>query len=104
VIPGGGSCKGKPCWKALGSSGLKYSDRDRTPEGVESMVLRAGPAGKSSIVVTAKGADLAPPVLPLAHDPAVTVQLRTSDGPCFGAAYSAPAQKNDATHFRDKTP
>ena len=104
ALPAGGSCRGKPCWKALGTSGFKYADHDRTPDGVDGLVLRAGPAGKSSIVLTAKGANLAPPALPLAQDPAVTVQLRSSTGACFGAAYTAPAQQNDAAQFRDKTP
>jgi hypothetical protein len=43
-------------------------------------------------------------VLPLAQDPTVTVQLRSSGGACFGAAYTAPARKSDATQFRDQTP
>jgi len=101
-IPGGGTCKGKPCWKAMGGSGgVKYTDRDRTPDGVDGLLLRPGAAGKSSIVLTAKGATLAPPALPLGQDPAVTMQLRSSDGACFGASYAAPAQKNDAGQFRD---
>ena len=104
VIPGGGTCRGKPCWKALGSSGVKRSDRDRGPDGVESLLLRAGPAGKSSIVLVARGASLAPPPLPFAQGPAVTVQLRSSDGACFGAAYASPARANDAAQFRDQTP
>lgn len=104
VVPGGGTCRGKPCWKALGTSGVKRSDRDRAPDGVESVVLRAGPAGKSSIVLVARGASLAPPPLPFAQEPAVTVQLRGSNGACFGATYAAPARANDAAQFRDQTP
>ncbi|MBY0279601.1 right-handed parallel beta-helix repeat-containing protein [Candidatus Binatia bacterium] len=104
VIPSGGTCRGKACWKAVGTSGFKRSDRDRAPDGVESVLLRAGVAGKSSIVLVARGASLAPPVLPLAQDPTVTVQLRSSGGACFGAAYTAPARKSDATQFRDQTP
>jgi cysteine-rich repeat protein len=104
VIPAGGTCRGKVCWKALGTTGFKRADKDRTPDGVESVVLRAGVAGKSSIVLVAKGANLAPPSLPLAQDPAVTVQLRSSAGACFGAAYASPARASDAGQFRDQTP
>lgn len=104
VIPSGGTCRGKPCWKAVGASGFKRSDRDRAPDGVESLLLRGGGAGKSSIVLVARGASLAPPPLPLAQDPAVTVQLRSSGGACFGAVYTAPARKSDGTQFRDQTP
>jgi len=104
AIPGGGTCRGKACWKALGATGVKYTDRDRTPDGVESLLVRSGPAGKSSVVLVAKGALVSPPALPLAQDPTVTVQLRSDAGTCFGATWSAPAQKNDAGQFRDKTP
>ncbi len=104
MIPGGGLCRGKPCWKALGSTGVKLTDRDRTPDGVESLLLRTGVAGKSSVVLTAKGANLLPPSLPLGQDPQVTVQLRNDAGACFGTSYAAPAQKNDGSQFREKTP
>jgi hypothetical protein len=103
-MPAGGLCKGKPCWKQLGTIGFKLADRDRTPDGVDSLVLRSGPAGKSSIVLTAKGANLAPPALPLGQDPALTIQLRNTAGACFGATFAAPAQQNDGAQFRDKTP
>ena len=102
--PGGGLCRGKPCWKALGTAGFKLADRDRTPDGVESLLLRAGPAGKSSIVLTAKGANLAPPALPLGAGSGGDGPAAQRAGACFGASYAAPAQKNDAAQFRDKTP
>lgn len=103
-IPGGGLCRGKPCWKALGATGFKMTDRDRTPDGVESLLLRSGAAGKSSVVLVARGATLATPALPLAQDPSVTLQLRSSDGACFGATFAGPAQKSDATQFKDRAP
>jgi hypothetical protein len=40
------------------------------------------------------------PTLPLAQP--VRAQLKTSDGVCWEAVYSAPAQKNTATEFKDK--
>jgi len=104
VVPGGGTCRGKPCWKTLGTSGVKRSDRDRRPDGVESLLLRAGPAGKSTVVLVARGAGLEPPALPLAQDRAVTIQLRSSDGACFGTEYAAPPRASDGAQFRDQTP
>ena len=31
--PAGGTCAGKPCWKATGVKGYKYSDKALTPDG-----------------------------------------------------------------------
>ena len=32
-IPPGGTCAGKPCWKATGAKGFKYKDKELTPDG-----------------------------------------------------------------------
>ena len=101
-IPGGGTCSSRPCWKTSGTSVLRYRDRERTPSGVVSALLHAGAQGGASVTVKAKGPNFAPPSLPLAQDPAVTVQLRSSDVGCWGAAFAAPASRNDAVQFKDK--
>ncbi len=101
-IPGGGTCARTPCWKPLGSSGLRYSDRERSPSGVLGALLKAGTQGLASIGVKAKGPELATPALPLAQDPTITVQLRSSDGACWGSSFNAPASRNDGTQFKDK--
>ena len=105
AIPGGGLCRGKPCWKALGAAGFKLTDRDRTPDGVESLLLRAGPAGKSEHRPDREGRE------PRAAGAAAGAgsggdgpACRNDAGACFGASYAAPAQKSDAGQFRDKTP
>lgn len=101
-IPGGGTCHGKPCWKASGSGALKYADKDATPDGVTQASLRPGSAGKAQIQVKARGVHLAVPALPLAQSPSVAVQLHASTGSCFGQTYTAPAARNDAGQFKDK--
>lgn len=101
-IPGGGTCHGKPCWKASGSGALKYADKDATPDGVTQASLRPGAAGKAQIQVKARGVHLAVPGLPFAQSPAVVVQLHSSTGVCFGETYAAPAGRNDAGQFKDK--
>jgi cysteine-rich repeat protein len=101
-IPGGGTCHRKPCWKSSGTSVLHYADRELTPSGVLGALLKAGAQGLASLRVKAKGTNLAPPSLPFAQDPAVTVQLRSSDGRCWGSAFTAPASRNDAVQFKDK--
>jgi cysteine-rich repeat protein len=101
-IPGGGTCHGKPCWKASGNGTLTYGDKDATPDGVTQATLRPGSDGKAQIQVKARGLALALPTLPLAQGPAVVVQLRSSTGACWGQAYAAPAARNDGAQFKDK--
>ena len=47
-----------------------------------------------------KGALLDDPTIPISQP--VTVQLFNSDGVCWEATFSAPAQKNVAGQFKDK--
>jgi len=100
-IAAGGTCDGKPCWRAT-ASGFRYKDASAATEGVRQVVLKAGTAGRSAIQVRAQGATLAAPTLPFAQDPNVVVQLRSSAGGCWDASYSAPARRNDAERFKDR--
>ncbi len=100
ALPAGGLCRGKPCWSATGS-GVKYRDRDATPDGITALTFKAGVAGKASFTLKGKGALVALPSLPLTQDPAVTAQLSNDAGVCWESAFSAPAAKNDATQFKD---
>jgi hypothetical protein len=109
TAPGGGLCKnGKPCWTPTGGipNGYKYSDKFLTPDGILKMTLRAGNAGRSKIVLTAKGFLLGLPAAATAgqffhQDSALTVQLVQDDGDCWGASFSA-AVENDASQFKAK--
>ncbi|HEV7731104.1 MAG TPA: right-handed parallel beta-helix repeat-containing protein [Candidatus Binatia bacterium] len=97
--PGGGTCAGKPCWKSVGASGFKYADRGLTPDGLLSMRIKPGAAGKASITLKGKGGLLPMPVLPAALP--VTVQLH--DGlACWETVHGAPAQRNDGGQFSDR--
>src|SRR5262249_44648975 len=53
--PPGGTCRGQPCWHAV-PGGFAYRDRDRTPNGIDKIGLKAGPAGTARVQVSAKGA------------------------------------------------
>ena len=99
IIPPGGQCGKKPCWKSL-KTGFSYHNKARTPEGIASMLLKAGTNGKARIVVNGKGVDLMMPALPAIASP-VTVQLLNSTGGCWQAVYSAPFKKQKAKLFRD---
>jgi 6-phosphogluconolactonase (cycloisomerase 2 family) len=101
TAPAGGVCKvGAPCWKAT-SSGFRYLDKERTPDGFLKLVLKAG-TGTGKVVSKAKGdllADLPP--LPLALP--VTVQLQSADGPCWTATYfPAGVVRSDAALFKGR--
>jgi hypothetical protein len=86
--PAGGTCLGGPCWKPLADVGFKYGDKERTPSGIEKLFEKAGPEGKSRIIVKARGENLGmpatTPALPL------TVQLHTA-GACFESRHEADA-------------
>lgn len=100
--PGGGTCRGRPCWKALGTSGFGYTDAEASPDGLVQLRLKAGGAGKASITAKGKGASLPPLGLPLPQDPAVTVQLHGPTGTCWETTHAAPAQRATASAWKDR--
>lgn len=100
AIPAGGTCGGKACWKAK-ATGFLYKDKELTPDGALVTKMKAGIAGKASIGVTAKGANLETPNPSVFTGP-IQVQLqRTDGGMCFEAVYSAPFKKNLGGKFAD---
>jgi hypothetical protein len=101
LVPAGGVCSGRPCWKRT-QKGFRFADRDRSPEGLSRLVLRAGAAGKARIVAKGRGGALRLPALPLALDPRVTVQLGGSDGACWEATYGQ-ALANEPRRFRARS-
>jgi hypothetical protein len=101
--PAGGNCGTHPCWKQTGISGYTYRDGERTPDGLSNITLKVGSPGRARITVRGKGAALGLPATALAQDTAVTVQLQSSDNVCWEAIYSAPAKKNQAGFFVDKS-
>jgi len=76
-----------------GTRGFNYKDKDLDPVGLGVIVLRAGAAGKSRVVVKGKGALLGAPTPPLATP--VTVQLRNGLDRCWTATYSTPVMNAD---------
>jgi hypothetical protein len=95
------TCDGLPCWRASGT-GFRYKDPGATAEGVRQVVLKAGADGRSKIQVRGQDIALALPALPFGQDPKVTVQLRSSAGPCWEAAYRTPARRNRVGQFKDR--
>ncbi len=97
-IPSGGTCGTKPCWKAI-KDGFKYNDKLLDPDGIQQLLLKAGPATKAKIIAKGKGVNLPMPTLPLTTT--VTVQLKNDAGVCWEAKYSVPT-KNVADQFKAK--
>jgi cysteine-rich repeat protein/YVTN family beta-propeller protein len=103
--PAGGTCAGKPCWQVDAIRGkVKYTDKEGTPDGVNKLQGKSGPAGKGRLALKGKGAGLAMPTLGLVLP--VRARLVRSDGPgCWEATFSTEmnVRKNDQAQFRAKS-
>jgi len=104
-MPVDGTCgpAAASCWQAT-SKGLKYADRDATPNGVTKALLKSGKSGKTSVKVLGRGANLGLPSLPIASVP-IRVQLITEErGICFDSTFSAAGVKaNSVLGFKAKS-
>ncbi len=92
-------------WKPASTKGYKYKDPSGSADGVVSLLLTGGAAGKAKVVVKGKGAHMPDPTfsnLPLP----VTAQLVNSEtNVCFEATYiSADVKKNDGGQFKATAP
>jgi hypothetical protein len=93
LAPAGGTCGSKPCWRAVGSSGFKYGNKDASPDGLQKVSVKTGIAGKAKATVKAKGNNLSASPYGMPAPPLTTpvrVQLQVSGGACFEATYSNP--------------
>ena len=88
----GATCAGKPCWKAKGTKGWSYKDKETSASGVKSLGLLGGPNGKGSVKATAgnklkKGQDYLPYGIAgrYANATSAFVQIAASDGTCVEA-------------------
>ncbi len=103
LIPAGGTCSGKPCWKG-NAKGFQYKSKTLAPDGVAQLKLQAGAAEKAQVQLKAKGVLMEMPPFGESTTGPVTVQLtQTSSAVCWQATYSAPFQKSDGTTFNDKS-
>jgi cysteine-rich repeat protein len=91
---GGAMCGSQPCWKTDGVSTVSYSNRARTPNGMEKLSLRAGTTGSAKAAAKGKGANLSLPPLDVLYRP-VRVQLRGA-GQCWEATYSTAGTATSA--------
>lgn len=103
ILPPGGVCDGKPCWKAV-KKGFNYKDTDLGVRGMKILILRVGAEGKAKIIAKGQGPGLDLPALPLAQDSTVLAQVKTDHdgGQCYESRFSAPTKRNDIEQFKDK--
>jgi hypothetical protein len=100
-VPPGGTCGARPCWK--GAAGrFTYSDGLLTPDGVQSVKLKAGSDGSSKISVSGKGANLGAPAVPMVT-PLRALLRRTDAAACWTSTFSV-AVRNDAGRLAAKLP
>jgi hypothetical protein len=110
VVPPGGLCAQKPCWKQQ-SKGFVYKDRSLAAGGIKKVILRAGLDAAARIRVDGRGSNLDMPPMStngtptIAIFPPATVILKNSDGICWMARYNAPALRNTSgppAQFKDR--
>jgi uncharacterized delta-60 repeat protein len=105
----GQQCAGNDCWRPLGPLGYLYKDKDASANGMTSMKLFGGAAGKSRILLRAannslKGQTSLPTGIAaaLAGSSSATVQIHGSDTPgCFSTTLSRVA-KDTGSLFKAK--
>ncbi|HYB98708.1 MAG TPA: hypothetical protein VEC57_06185 [Candidatus Limnocylindrales bacterium] len=97
LAPAGGTCGGVDCWR-MSASTLRYYDRELTPGGLRKLTLKAGEDAQARMVVSGEGDNLALPDLPVNAFP-LTVQLQSSDGPCWEAVFGW-ARRNDSVRLQ----
>ena len=99
--PAGGVCNTSQCWKTLNIKGFAYKDSQRTPNGVDKVVLKAGLSAKAKVQLKGKGPNL--PGLPLPLPLPATVQLQSENGTCFEGVFSSTnTQINDTIQYKGK--
>jgi hypothetical protein len=105
AIPAGTSERGKPCWKATGTKGIKYKRKDGAPHGVVQLTLAAGASGKAKLKLKAKGVRLTGRSFGLPTTPVplpLRAQLQAAGGRCWEATFDA-ASENTGGRFKAKS-
>lgn len=106
-VPSQGTCDGKPCWKASGTTGFQYGNKNGAVDGISQLKFKAGDAGKSqaSVKLKSKTGEFVSPPLPLPAS-SVRAQLVVDDGVtpvCFETTF-ATSTKNEAKQYSAKGP
>lgn len=105
TAPSGGVCGSRPCWRSK-PSGYDYNNGAATGDGLISLKMKSGGAGKAKMLLKGKGGALsnrpfgipAPPMpLPL------RTQLQVEGGACFEATFDTGGViKNEPGFFKGR--
>jgi hypothetical protein len=98
----GGTCTGKPCWRAAVGKGYSYKSKDLDLSAGYLLKLKAGALAKAQIQMQAVGPLLNMPADLTSISQPLTVQIQNSDGLCWEAKYSGPPTAQSPTKFSDK--
>jgi hypothetical protein len=98
--PAGGQCGAKSCWSEQ-SGGFKYSDNQETPDGLQSIQLKAGAAGAAGILLRGKGPNLQG-LYPSFVDLPLTAQLKAGNNQCWQAQFATAVVSKNGRTFRAK--
>lgn len=98
TLPGGAA------WKATGTTGYAYKDKDAGVDGLKIVKIKAGADGKSKVLVKAQGAGVLFPTGGMSsmvvQDPAVQIQL-VNDVLCWDSTFvPADVKKDEADQFK----
>lgn len=97
----GGTCSGKPCWKAKGGKGYDFKDKLGGVDGLLGLKLGAGPQGKSKVIAKAGRLAFDPPLPPFTLP--VTIQFVVTDGmtvECWESTFTSQPKDNEAGKFK----
>lgn len=81
--------------------GLRYLDRDLTPDGIQRLLVRPGAPAKGALSVNAHGPLLDLP--PLGWTPPVTVRLKRHDSPACWESMFSTLSVNRADRLKAKS-
>jgi len=96
-----GANAGATFWSG-NASGYKYRNANGSSDGTQGVRLIAGGDRKARIIVKGRGDNLDMPALGVLAGP-ITMQLHQSSGTvCWGATYSAPFLRQDASILKDR--
>src|SRR5262249_22934683 len=95
-VPPGGTCGKKPCWIVKAGS-ANYKNAAGTSGGIHGVSLRNA-RGNARLSVTAKGANLTIPAIPVVLPADIILRRDGDPGKCWSSSFSAPS-KNIAGTF-----
>jgi hypothetical protein len=98
-VPAAGTCDGKPCWKASGTTGFQFKG---DVGGIAQIKLKAGEAGKAQVQVKARSkvGNYSAPTIPLASTNVVS-QLVVDDGVtpvCFQSSFPLATKDENGSY------